>query len=267
MKPGELRRRYGSTALVVGASEGLGAAWAEALAEHGLDLVLIARRPQVLEAFAAELRRQHPQLTVDALVGDLRHPDWLRHGAQAGVGGREIDVVIANAAVSPVGPFVTTDPDALEATVEVNALGTLRLARALLPPMAERRRGAFVIMSSLAGHQGSPNLAAYAATKAYLNTLGEGLWAELRPFGVDVLACSAGAVATPGYAAAALNRAPGTLEPAAVVEAALAALGRVPRVIPGATNKLATAVMTRVLSRKAAISIMSTANARLSRRP
>lgn len=259
MRPGRLADRYGRTALVVGASEGLGAAWSEALAAAGLDLVCVARRPAPLEQLAAELRARHG-VAVETIAGDLRRPDFLSERAPGGLAGREIDVVVANAAVAPVGPFLEADPDALSAAVEVNALGAVRLARSLLPPMAERGRGAFVLMSSLAGLQGSPRLATYAATKGFLRVFAEGLWSELRPFGVDVLACVAGAVATPGYAATASATAPGTLEPPAVVEAALRALGRRPVVVPGATNKLAAVAMGRLLPRRSAVAVMAAAN-------
>jgi short-subunit dehydrogenase len=113
-------------------------------------------------------------------------------------------------------------------------------------------------MSSLAGSQGSPNIAAYAATKSFNAVLAEGLWKELKPHGVDVLACLAGAILTPGYQAAeSAKPAPGTLEAHDVAEQTLNALGKGPIVIPGAVNKLARFILTRLLSRRAAIAIMS----------
>jgi len=126
--------------------------------------------------------------------------------------------------------------------------------------MASRRRGGMVIMSSLAGQQGSPPITVYAATKAFGAILAEGLWAELRPHGVDVLACIAGAVATPGLANASAKPAPGTLPPARVVAAALRGLGRGPRVVPGATMRISSVLMSRLLPRRAAIAIISRAS-------
>jgi short-subunit dehydrogenase len=106
--------------------------------------------------------------------------------------------------------------------------------------MLARRRGALVVMSSVAGCQGFPGLATYAATKAFLAVWAEGLWAELRNDGVDVLACVAGAVSTPGYAAAMVaGDAPGILPAERVVEVAMASLGRKPTVVPGRINALA----------------------------
>lgn len=113
-------------------------------------------------------------------------------------------------------------------------------------------------MSSLAGSQGSPNIAAYAATKAFNTILAEGLWKELKPRGVDVLACLAGAILTPGYEQAeGAKPAPGTMQAAEVAEQTLNALGGGPIIVPGAVNKVGRFVLTRLLSRRAAIAIMA----------
>jgi len=248
-----LAARYGPTGLVVGGSEGLGAAWARALAAGGLDLVLVARRPDPLQATAAAVAAT-AGVAVTAVPGDLRRPqEWLERVGSP-------DVVVLNAAVAPTGPLCAADPDQLEAAVEVNCLGALRVARALLPAMVARRRGALVVMSSVAGRQGYPGLATYAATKAFLAVWAESLWAELRGDGVDVLACVAGAVSTPGYAAemaaGAAGDAPGTLPAERVVEVALASLGRKPAVVPGRINALAV-LLGRLAPRQVTIKVMA----------
>jgi short-subunit dehydrogenase len=112
-------------------------------------------------------------------------------------------------------------------------------------------------MSSLAGNQGTPRLTTYAASKAFNSVLGEGLWHELRGYGVDVVASCAGAIRTPGYADARSDEAPGTLDAEAVAERTLDALGSGPRVTPGLTNRLASQVMGRLLPRRLAVSIMA----------
>ena len=132
------------------------------------------------------------------------------------------------------------------------------LTKLLSAPMIERGRGGIILMSSLAGSQGSPNIATYAATKSFNAILAEGLWKELKPHGVDVLACVAGAILTPGYQQAESARpAPGTLDARTVAEGTLDALGRGPIFVPGAVNKVARFLLTRMLSRRAAIAIMS----------
>ena len=133
--------------------------------------------------------------------------------------------------------------------------------------MIARGRGGVILMTSLAGNQGSPYIATYAASKAFNRVLAEGLWYELKDKGVDVLACCAGAVRTPGYSGAAAGKdAPGTLDPEQVVEAALRALGRRPVVIPGRLNRVANVFMTRLLPRRAAIAIMAGNTGGLARR-
>lgn len=112
-------------------------------------------------------------------------------------------------------------------------------------------------MSSLAGTQGSPKIATYAASKAFNAILAEGLWKELTKHGIDVLASRAGAISTPGYKNAQnTGDAPGTLSPTEVATSTLNALGKSPTTIPGLTNKLAHFFMNRILPRKWAISIM-----------
>jgi short-subunit dehydrogenase len=246
--------RYGPWAVIAGASEGIGAAFTTALAARGLHLVLVARRPQPLTALAHRL----PTRTV-TVTADLSTVEGL--GALVGATqGLEVGLVVANAAYSPIGPFVDADVERLDRALDLNCRAPLRLARHYLPAMAARGRGGLVVMSSLAGQQGSPGLAAYAATKAFGAVLAEGLWAELRGRGVDVVACVAGAVATPGLARAKTRRAPGTLDPDAVVATALRALGRGPRTVPGAMNRVSSAVMARLLPRRAAIAIIGRAS-------
>jgi short-subunit dehydrogenase len=110
-----------------------------------------------------------------------------------------IGLLVYNAAYAPVGLFKDIEEEQLARIVAVNVRGPLLLAHLVLPKMAERKRGGIVLMSSLAGTQGSPKLASYAATKAFNAILAEGLWEELKPFGIDVIASCAGAILTPGY--------------------------------------------------------------------
>ncbi len=261
--PAHFRDKYGPCAVVAGGSYGLGAAFAEALAERGLNLILIARDAERLDATAARLREAHGT-AVDTIAADIAD-----HGAVArrvDALGRDVGLLIYDAAYAPIGPFADAAPEDLAKATAVNVTAPALLARHLAPAMVARGRGGIVFMSSLSGLQGSPNIATYAATKAFNTTLAEGLWHELRPRGVDVLACVAGAIATPGYEQASQSapggqhkQAPGTLPAATVAATALDALarGRGPVVVPGATNKLGRAVMTRLLPRRAAIALMA----------
>jgi short-subunit dehydrogenase len=253
-KVSQFPQKYGQWALVAGASEGLGAAFATELSARGLGVILVARRADALSTVASQLRT--PTATV---VADLSTVEGVAT-AVAACHGREVGLVVANAALSPIGPFLDAAPDELERALALNCGAPMRLARSLLPPMVARGRGGFIVMSSLAGQQGSPPISMYAATKAFGAILAEGLWAELRGTGVDMVTCVAGAISTPGLAGVKGRPAPGTRTPEQVVSAALAGLGRGPRVIPGALMQFSSALMTRVMPRRAAIAIIARAS-------
>jgi short-subunit dehydrogenase len=243
--------KYGPWAIVAGASEGLGAAFATALAARGVHLLLLARRAEVLESVAERLRRSSG-VEVRAQICDLARADL--PAALAGLtAGLDIGLGVYNAAYAPVGDFTARPLDDLIRVVDVNVRGPLVFARTLAPAMIARGRGGIVLMSSLAGLQGATRIAAYAASKSFNTILGEGLWSELCPHGVDVVVACAGGIRTPAYAAAASREALGTLDADVIAEATLGALGRGPVVVPGAVNKFARFVLTRMLSRRAAI--------------
>jgi hypothetical protein len=233
----------------------LGAAFAETIARRGLSLVLLARQEDRLMANAARLRDAYG-VDVIAITADLADYESVKEH----VGALEVSIglFVYDAAYAPIGRFEDASEEQLANAAAVNVRSPLLLTKFLSAPMIARGRGGIVLMSSLAGSQGSPNIAAYAATKAFNAILAEGLWKELKPRGVDVLACSAGAILTPGYQQAeGARRAPGTLEAKEVAERTLDALGKGPIVIPGAVNKVGRFVLTRLLSRRAAIAIMS----------
>jgi short-subunit dehydrogenase len=248
--------RYGPVALIAGASEGIGAAFARELAGLGLDLVLVARRAAPLEALAAELRAASG-VTVRPVPCDLA--DTGAANAIAGAcRGLEIGLLVYNAAASSVGRFLDIPIESHLRAVEVNARGPVLLAHAFGGAMAGRGRGGIVLMSSLTAFQGTPLVASYGATKAFNLVLAEGLWGELRERGVDVLACCAGATLTPGYERAtppdsASGFAPKPQRPADVAREALDALGRRPLVITGRGNRIVSFVMRRIFTRRAAV--------------
>ncbi len=250
----DFTERYGAWALVAGASEGLGAAYARALAQHGMNVVLAARRKVLMEKLAADLRKGFG-VEVRCVDGDLASPSC-HEKLQAACADLDVGLVVYNATFAPVGEFATAALPDLMRVVDVNIRGPLTLLRAFLPPMILRGRGAVLLMTSLSGNQGAPRLAAYGSSKAFTRVLAESLWSELRGRGIDVLACAAGAIRTPGYAKTAGKEAPGTLEPEVVVNAALRALHRGPIVIPGFVNRTANFLLSRLLPRRAAIGIM-----------
>ena len=263
MRPGRrpadrFRSRYGTWALVAGGSDGLGLAFAAQAAARGLDLVLVARRPEPLGSAAELVRRRHG-VRVRTVTADLGEPGTFGDVLPPATEGLEIGLVVANAAYAPVGPFLALDAAAAARVIRLNCEATVLLARQFLPAMVARGRGGFVVVSSAAGLQGLPGVTEYAATKAFGRVLAEGLWAELRPHGVDVLACVAGAVRTPAFERSGLAGAPGMLTPDRVAAEAYSALGRVPTVVPGRLTRLATRVL-GLLPRSTAVTVMRRAS-------
>jgi uncharacterized protein len=252
-------KRYGPWAVVAGASEGIGASFSEKLAARGLNLVLVARRSGPLEALADGIRRKHGvEVRVQSL--DLGSPEVVS-GMVAATESLDVGLMIYNAAYSPIGAFIDIDVEEHLKAVEVNVHGPLRLSHYFGRRFVERGRGGIILMSSMSGFQGTAMVANYAATKAYDSILAEGLWRELGRRGVDVLACIAGATLTPNYESS-TDRIPTSglarpMNPDEVTEQALSDLGRRPSAVSGARNGLASLFLSRLLSRRAAIAVVS----------
>ncbi len=250
----EFKSKYGPWALVAGASEGLGAAFAEELAKRGLNLVLIARRLEKLEELSNNLRDRYPiEIKYHSLdLADFAETKHFVTGLETHIG-----LLVYNAAYAPISYFEHISEESLIKIVDVNIKAPLLLSKLVSVKMIEKRKGGIVLMSSLAGTQGSPKIATYAASKAFNAIFAEGIWSELKKHGIDVIASCAGAITTPGYINAQNTKdAPGTLNAKKVAEKTLNALGKGPTTIPGFTNKIAQFFMGRLFSRKFAISIM-----------
>jgi len=249
--------RYGPYALVAGGSNGLGAAYAESLARRGMNLILMAREKERLEAAAAMLREKY-NVDVIAIAVDLADFEKVKsiiNGLDTNI---SIGLLVYNAAFAPIGLFENTSEEHLALAAAVNVRTPLLLVKLLSARMIKNKRGGIVLMSSLAGGQGSPKLASYAATKAFNAILAEGLWKEFKQNGVDVIGCCAGAILTPGYQQAEKTKpAPGTMSASGVAEQTLKSLGKAPVIIPGAVNKIGRFVLARLLPRKQAIELMS----------
>ncbi len=255
----QFARRYGPWALVAGGSQGLGAAFADEIARRGVNLLLVARRMEPLEETAARLRRERAVevVPIAADLADLATIDQVVSVASP----RQVGLVVANAALAPSGRFLDAEASQVASAVDLNCRASALLAHHFLPAMAGRGQGGIIFVSSLAGLQGVPALAAYSATKAFLIALGEALWAEHRHLGVDVLTVCPGAVSTPGYQLAASRDAPGSTSPQEVAATAIEALGHGFRVVPGRLNQFTAFALQRLAPRRAAIAIFGRASA------
>lgn len=251
----DFKSKYGPWALVAGASEGIGAAFAHAIAQRGVNLILVARRLDKLELLSAEIKQMY-NVEIACLALDLADFQTALQSIESLK--LEIGLLVYNAAHAPIKYFNEVSDDDLIKIVDVNVKAPLLLAKALSKGMVDRNRGGIVLMSSLAGLQGSPKIATYAASKAFNVVLAEGLWREFEAHNVDVIAAIAGAVRTPGYILSKQNvkEAPGTLDANEVARTTLDALGRGPSVVPGGFNRFAHFLMTRILPRKTAVNIM-----------
>ena len=254
----DIKHRYGNLALVAGGSEGLGAAHARYLAASGLDLVLVARRSEVLEPFAVSLRNTYG-VQVDCLTLDLGQPDAAQHIIDQ-LSGRAIDILVYNPGYSYIGKFEAQPLQLHHDIMQINMITALDLVYYFGNQMLVRGKGAIVLMASLAGFQGTGFIATYAATKAFDQILAESLWYEWKSRGVDVIACCAGATATPNFLNTRPRKqhplAPKVQKPEDVVRECYAHLGKRPSIIAGRANKIATFFMLRLMSRKSAIRTM-----------
>ena len=235
-----LRSTYGEFALVTGASSGMGAEFARQLANAGLDLVLVARRGDRLERIAAQL---HDQFGTRVETVEL---DLLEEGAidELAIRTQEFDIglVVLSAGVFTSGLFTSNTLRSETELVTLNAVRPMQLTHHYARTFSERRRGGIILVASIVGHQPAPYLANYAATKAYIATLGQALSYELKRSGVDLTVLSPGPTRTEGVQTAEgidFTRLPlPMMKPEAVVTKALKALGRRALVVPGPTNKI-----------------------------
>jgi len=236
MSRSNLARRYGPWALVTGASSGLGEEFACQLAREGLNLVLVARRQDRLEALAMRLQEEH-RILVRCLHTDLASPEDIER-LLLDVDDIEIGLLVNNAGFATTGDFLDTSVER-----SLDSLGGL---------MRERRRGGIVFTASLAAWQSMPGWTLYAASKNWNLMLAEGLHFELKPYGVDVLALCPGATRTEfGAVADARNFfKANAMDAPEVVAIGLAALGREVHVVTGWHNRLV-AFCTHLMPRSA----------------
>lgn len=249
-----LVERYGPVAAVLGAAEGIGEAFARRLAAEGFGLVLVDRDADRLAATAGRLRAGHDG-AVDEVVADLSQPPGVQ--AAADVAARDgVGLVVHNAALSYVGTFAEQPLEQALAQLDVNCRAPLVVTHWALEVMRGKGRGALILLSSMSAMRGAPLVATYAATKAFLLVLAEGLWAEERHHGIDVLAVLPGSTRTPGMLASSPAQDPATMSaPEDVVDEALAALGRQPSVIVGEDHREGDAALA-AMDRRSAVDLM-----------
>lgn len=253
----EFIEQYGPWALIAGSSTGIGEAYSRQLAEKGLNLVLMARGMERLENLATELKSQY-SIKVRPIAIDLSNQDLLDQ-LKPQVDGLEIGLLIYNTGYSETRDFCKGTIDGILKTLDINCRGVLLLCHEFGCKMVKRKKGGVILMSSMAGLQGSGLVSDYAATKAFDIVLAEGLWAEWRHYGVDVLSVVAGATKTPTLAnlSEGKTKQARAMMPEDVAKEALGYLGKGPRRIIGSFNKTGAFFLEHVLPRKRQVEMVT----------
>ena len=234
------KAKYGPWALIAGASDGVGAAFAESVARNGINVVLLARRAQMLDDVAGRIRGR-TGVETRVLVVDLSAHDATESVTSATA---DLDiglVVYCAGADADFAPFLENSISAAEGMLQRNCLIPMQLSHHYGRAMVDRGRGGVVILSSGAAFVGAPNMAAYGATKAFDMVFAEALWCEWREHGVDALGVVLGETDTPSLRRLREERGlagpdepvPGATAPDEVVRAAFASLGKDPTCMAG----------------------------------
>lgn len=231
--------RYPGSALITGASAGIGAAFARLLAQEGMPLVLVARRRARLDALAAELGV--PCVVVEADLSRPEGPAQVQAAVEAA--GVEVGLLVLNAGVGTLGPLVGTPHERLLQMVDLNCRAVVDLSARFVPGMRARGRGGVVVVASTGAFQAVPWMAVYGATKSFDLHFAEALWGELRGSGVHVTALCPGPTRTEFAEAAGQDSDPPSFvweDAVDVARAGLWGLGRRPVVVSGWLNWLGT---------------------------
>lgn len=251
----EFKTKYGSYALITGAASGIGRAFAEDLAGRGVAPIIVDINSEDAKRVAEELKTKY-QVDARVLALDLSKPEFMQ-AVEKFVQGLDIGLVIHCAAVSLVDEYLNLPLEKHRALVGVNVSASMELAYYFGGQFKARKRGGIILVSSASAMQGSALVQHYAASKAYILTLAEGLWYELRSHGVDVLGLMPGSTETPAIHVGDPDLSGAYIMPAAdVAREALDALGKQPSLIAGARNRRDFFLLTRLLSRKQAVEIV-----------
>ncbi len=249
--------KFGPWAIVAGAAEGLGEAYSEALAKRNVNLVMVDNQITIMKELSQKLKKTYSIETIQL------HLDLSEKGVVEKImfATKNLDdrLLIYNAAYSLIKPFTEHTAEELDTFITINTRTQIQLVHAFSKRLIKRKKaGGILMMSSLAGLIGMQLVAPYAATKAFAWNLAEALHHELKQHNIDVMACIAGATATPAYLKTKPKYGlfkPSVMKPEDVAETALKKLSRKTLFIPGFSNRMNYFILTRLMPRKIAASI------------
>ena len=231
-----LKSQYGDRVLITGATSGIGKALAMKFGQAGFNLILTGRRKQLLESFCTELFDQF-KIEAVPIQGDLTRPEDVNHLLKE-VTDLNPGIIVLNAGFGTSGKFINSRIEDELNMLELNCKTVLKMAHHFIGKMRlDQRKGAIVLLSSMVGFQGVPNAAHYAATKAYVQSLGEGLAVELKEHGIDILAAAPGPVASE-FAERANMKMDMSMKPEDIAVPIIKAIGRKSTLLPGRLTKL-----------------------------
>ena len=234
-----IKEKFGSTALITGASSGIGKAYSEALAAEGVNLIIVARRENVLNEIADDLRLRYDiQIQVIAL-------DLVSHDAAEVIFNRaesEVDILVNNAGYGSYGYFDDLDIASETDMIDLNCRQVVSLTHRFLPSMKGNKRGAIICLSSVLGILPTPYMATYSATKAFNRYFAESLSGELRSQGISVQAVCPGDTLSDFRSSASFDKKLPTFKrtPQDVVRSSLSTLGSRTTITDGIINKIIT---------------------------
>ena len=251
-KSGKFGDKYAGTALITGASSGIGEAFAYRLVSENLPLLLVARRAAKLDALKQDIESRYG-VKVVTQPADLATPEGLTATIVAAKAlATPVSVLVNNAGFGSFGEFHTGSTAEYTEMIHLNCVAPTVLAATLIPTMLNgEQRGAIIFLASVLAHIPSPGFATYSATKGYNLLLGNSLWAELKNKGVDVLTVSPGYTITEFHSRA-KSPSPGrvglgTRTPDDVVATVMRHLGHGPHKVDGFMNSVITAIASRLL--------------------
>jgi short-subunit dehydrogenase len=246
------KKRFGPWALVTGASSGIGKEFAQQIAASGINIVLVARREDLLKEVGVEFSKRYG-VEHRVVVLDVSREDFIRQLASA-TDDLDIGLVVSNAGTGNPGEFLKLDRQLLEETLRLNTMSHLDIAHYFGGKLAERRRGGLILVGAMGAENGIPCMANDGGAKAYVHSLGEALHYEFKPLGVYVTVLAAGVTNTAVLEKFALDPKTMPMKPMSVEQCVSEGLSGLvknrSRIVPGRLNRILNAFVPASLARK-----------------